>query len=169
MSSDSIRGLRAANSARLLVLCLQSEEGPAGPSIGSSPEFTEALRRTGRTQSECFCVRTIDYPIRLSSSPPRGQPPLKGEVSQCAHWGGEVFPSGTAPVEKLVSRIVSANRFTRLPPSAIFGMDLTGFLVVADLTGCASAAAARAANACVLSVAPPLPGKAFASPGYGTV
>ena len=42
-------------------------------------------------------------------------------------------------------------------------MDLTGFLVVANLTGCASAVAARAANDCLRSIAPPLQTEAKAS------
>ena len=36
------------------------------------------------------------------------------------------------------------------------GMDLTGFPVVANLTGSASTVAVRAANACLRSIAPPL-------------
>ena len=35
-------------------------------------------------------------------------------------------------------------------------MDLTGFLVVANLTGCASAVSVRAANAGLRLIAPPL-------------
>ena len=42
-------------------------------------------------------------------------------------------------------------------------MDHTGFLVVANLTGCASAVAVRAANACLRSIAPPLQTEAEAS------
>ena len=45
----------------------------------------------------------------------------------------------------------------------LVGMGLTGFLVVANLTGCASAVAVRAANACLRSIAPPLQIEASAS------
>ena len=40
------------------------------------------------------------------------------------------------------------------PLRACVRMDLTGFLVVANLAGCACAVTVRAANACVLSIAP---------------
>ena len=43
--------------------------------------------------------------------------------------------------------------------------DLTGFRVVANLAGCASAVCVSAANACVRSIAPPFPIEAPASMG----
>ena len=60
---------------------------------------------------------------------------------------------GNAPAA-LFPRFLSRQR--NRAAGGLAGMDLTGFPVVANLTGSASAVAERAANACLRSIAPPL-------------
>ena len=158
-------------------VCLPLGEGGSG--VSRKPETDEGL---SPRRADCFPpgkpgARAVISLRRCGEGHPEEQTTIAEQIqSRQADVPHPLFPRRTffpfasAPAAPGVQGNTPAALFPRFlsrtrnrAAGGLVGKDLTGFLVVANLTGCASAVAVRAVNACLRSIAPPLQIEASAS------